>query len=289
MAKQETTVVPAAAEGADTLKRSFACLLPPTWKSEVDRWLADDVPTFDVGGFVVGDSMVTARLLGKSEGIVAGVPFVDAVFERLGCSIEWHVAEGDVVKPVHHIATVMGPCCKVLLGERTALNILARASGLATRCTKAAALKRECGWAGEVVGTRKVTPGFRLVEKYALLVGGCGTHRMDLSHMVMLKDNHVWATGSIDAAVKAARGACGFASKIEVECRSLSEAREACHAGCDVCMLDNYTPARLVEDAAAIKREYPHVTIEVSGGLTPENAGPFMLPNVDVVSMGCLT
>lgn len=255
----------------------------------MDRWLADDVPTFDVGGFVVGDAVVSARLLGKSEGIIAGVPFVDAVFRRLGCAVKWHAKEGDEVRPVHHVATVTGPCRKVLLGERTALNILARASGLATRCAKAAQLKRDREWAGEVVGTRKVTPGFRLVEKYALLVGGCGTHRMDLSHMVMLKDNHVWATGSIRGAVGAARAACGFASKIEVECRSLEEAREACGAGCDVCMLDNFTPAQLEEQAPLLKKEFPHVVLEVSGGLTPDNAGPYMLPCVDVVSMGCLT
>lgn len=94
-------------------------------------------------------------------------------------------------------AVVRGPASGLLLGERPALNCLARASGIATRCSQLQAKAKAEGWHGEVAGTRKTTPGFRLVEKYAMLVGGASTHRQDLSGMVMLKDNHVWASGSI--------------------------------------------------------------------------------------------
>jgi nicotinate-nucleotide pyrophosphorylase (carboxylating) len=193
-----------------------------------------------------------AWLLGKSDGTLAGVPFFECVFRKLGCEVEWHLAEGAAVVGVQHVATVRGPRRKLLLGERTALNILTRASGIATEAAKVAAIKAEAGWGGEVAGTRKITPGFRLVEKYALLVGGCSTHRMDLSHMVMLKDNHVWAAGSITAAVGKARAACGFSSKIEVEARTLAEAEEAAAAGADVVMLDNFTPEGLTTEAPAL-------------------------------------
>lgn len=99
--------------------------------------------------------------------------------------------------PVTLAAVVTGPARCVLLGERPALNCLARASGIATRCAQLQSLAQAAGWHGQVAGTRKTTPGFRLVEKYSMLVGGVSTHRHDLSGMVMLKDNHVWAVGSI--------------------------------------------------------------------------------------------
>lgn len=174
--------------------RSLEHVLPPTWRGVLREWLAADAPTFDVGGFVVGDSHEEAVLLvkgapGGSGGVVlAGVPFVTALFqEELGCSVEWLMAEGDVLTPPCAAAVVRGPARKLLLGERTALNILSRACGVATAARALADAARSAGWRGAVAGTRKVTPGFRLVEKYALLVGGAATHRMDLSHMVMLK------------------------------------------------------------------------------------------------------
>ena len=178
----------------------------------------------------------------------------------------------------------------MLLGERTALNILSRASGVATQAHAVSSLARAAGWHGEVAGTRKTTPGFRLVEKYALLVGGCSTHRLDLSQMVMLKDNHVWAVGSVASAVRAARRACGFSSKIEVEARGLDEALEAAGAGADIVMLDNYaTPAALIADAQRLKALHPHVLVEASGGIGRAALPDYFSPAVDVVSMGALT
>lgn len=230
-----------------------------------------------------------AWLLGKSEGILAGVPFFDCVFRKLGCTVTWHADEGSRIDPVAHVATVRGPRRMLLLGERTALNILTRASGIATEAGKAAAIKAEAGWRGEVAGTRKVTPGFRLVEKYSLLVGGCSTHRMDLSQMTMIKDNHVWAAGSITNAVQRARSACGFSSKIEVEARSVEEAAEAADAGADVVMLDNFTPDRLRDEVPAFKAAHPHVTVEASGGIRLGTLAGFMVDGVDVLSLGSLT
>lgn len=141
--------------------------------------------------------------------------------------------EGEWVEPAVKpnppavVAKVHGSARNLLIGERTALNILARASGIATRSRELVEIKREKGWKGVVAGTRKTTPGFRLVEKHAMLVGGADAHRMDLSSMVMLKDNHVWSQGSITKAVERAKAVAGFALKIEVECGSEEDAREA--------------------------------------------------------------
>uniref|UniRef100_A0A7R9U3Q0 Nicotinate-nucleotide pyrophosphorylase [carboxylating] n=1 Tax=Pinguiococcus pyrenoidosus TaxID=172671 RepID=A0A7R9U3Q0_9STRA len=267
-------------------------VLPPHWKATVESWLRDDMPSFDVGGLVVGDVEKTAHLFGKSNGILAGRPFFDAVFEALGCEVEWLLEEGDVVDASQgkvHVATVKGPSRLLLIGERTALNTLARASGVATKTRAAVTIAQEGGWHGSVAGTRKTTPGFRIVEKYALLVGGGATHRLDLSQMVMLKDNHIWSAGSITDAVKVARSAAGFSAKIEVEARTLEEGVEAAEAGADIVMLDNFEPGALKVAAKELKRLHPSVLIEASGGITTATMGDYFSEHVDIISQGNLT
>ncbi|KAL2009234.1 hypothetical protein VTN00DRAFT_7428 [Thermoascus crustaceus] len=280
-------------------------LLPGTYKRLIASWLEEDCPSFDYGGFVVGESEGEARLLGKSKGVVAGVPFFEEVFSQLGCTVEWHVKEGETIEPVKHCATVRGPIRKILLGERVALNILARCSGVATKSASLVKALRSYGWNGTLAGTRKTTPGFRIVEKYGILVGGADPHRHDLSSMTMLKDNHVWAcankhgaTQSIESiaaaipmAVEAARAAGGFATKIEVECRSIEEANAAIASGADVIMLDNFTANGVRDVARRLKQEWaakgkPPGTflIEVSGGLTESNVEAYACPDVDILS-----
>jgi nicotinate-nucleotide pyrophosphorylase (carboxylating) len=175
-------------------------LLPTHFTEEITRWLAEDTPSFDYGGFVVGSSERNAFLLCKSSGVLAGVPFFDEVFRQCGCTVSWHFTEGTYLDPTKEggkvkVATVTGPTRKLLLGERVALNMLARCSGVATKSQKMLQLVREAGYKGIIAGTRKTTPGFRLVEKYGMLIGGIDGHRHDLSSMVMLKDNHIWSKG----------------------------------------------------------------------------------------------
>lgn len=252
------------------------------------------MPKWDVGGFVVGDAPHHAMLLGKSEGVLAGVPFADYVFEHLGCTAEWLRPEGHIITQEEAaakspVAKVTGPTRNLLMAERTALNILSRASGVATAAHAAMEVARAHKWQGKVAGTRKTTPGFGIVEKYALLVGGADTHRMDLSAMVMLKDNHIWSTGSISESVARARSACGFSTKIEVECTSERDAIEAGEAGADVIMLDNYVGEELTAVSTRIKQRWPSIIIEASGGITHETMPSFFAPSVDIISSGALT
>jgi len=184
---------------------------------------------------------------------------------------------------------VKGEARKLLVGERTALNTLARCSGIASKARLCQEAVTKHGWKGRVAGTRKTTPGFRVVEKYGMLVGGCDTHRMDLSSMIMLKDNHVWSTGSITNAVKKAKAVGGFSLKIEVECRNIEEAREAIQAGADVIMLDNFEPTALKDTARDLKAQYPRTLIEGSGGVTIETLPQYFSNDVDIISMGGLT
>ncbi|RLN55030.1 hypothetical protein BBJ28_00009030 [Nothophytophthora sp. Chile5] len=275
----------------------FAHLLPPSWQKHVQLWLEDDVPSFDIGGFVVGgrrlplcpllslvlpnvrspsESEETAFLLGKSEGVLAGVPFFTEVFRSLGCVVDWRLREGDAVSPASApggkvvVAQVTGKCRNILLGERTALNILTRASGVATQAQQAVALARGLGWSGHVAGTRKTTPGFRLVEKYALLVAGASTHRHDLSQMVMLK------APPMEIAI--------HSNPVVCNCFFLQA-----QAGADIVMLDNFEPEQLKATAAELKTQFPHLLIEASGGITSETMGLYLSPHVDIVSQGKLT
>ncbi|THZ16531.1 nicotinate-nucleotide pyrophosphorylase, partial [Aureobasidium pullulans] len=268
-----------------------AHLLPPSWTSVISAWLAEDTPSFDYGGFVVGAAPATARLLAKSPGILAGVPFVDEIFKQLDCKVEWLVKEGELVgqNGKQHVATVTGPTRNLLLGERVALNVIARCSGIATKSDSLLQLLRKAGYKNTLAGTRKTTPGFRLVEKYGMLVGGCDPHRQDLSTMTMLKDNHIWACdNNISTAVLAAKSAGGFAIKVEVECQSLDEANQAIEAGADVVMLDNFTPGDMKAAARKIKEKYGGGVrgplVEVSGGLTEENVRDYVSDDVDVIS-----
>ncbi|KAF2175573.1 hypothetical protein K469DRAFT_724074 [Zopfia rhizophila CBS 207.26] len=232
------------AEGAPA-RGTVAHLLPHTYKRLVSEWLEEDTPSFDYGGFVVGEEISEANLLGKIRNL--------------------------------------------LLGERVALNTLARCSGIATKSSRLLTLLRKAGYQNILAGTRKTTPGFRLVEKYGMLVGGVDPHRQDLSAMTMLKDNHIVAAGSITNAVRAAKSAGGFAIKVEVECQSFEEADEAIAAGADVVMLDNFTPDGVRVAAAQLKDKWGRgagdrktFLVEVSGGLTEDNVEAYVCRDVDI-------
>ncbi|KAE8267296.1 hypothetical protein A4X09_0g5051 [Tilletia walkeri] len=295
--------------------KHFAHLLPPSWKNTLHAWFAEDCPSFDYGGYVVGEAPLTATLYAKSAGVLAGVPFFTEVFEHLGCSVQWNFSDGDVLggpeggKMKVAVAKVSGPARLILLGERVALNTLARCSGVATASRAFLDSARSAGYEGIVAGTRKTTPGFRLVEKYGMLVGGVDAHRYDLSSMVMLKDNHIWAcsrpgsssadhsdVAPITRAIQAARRVAGFSLRIDVEVQSLDEARLAIAAGADVVMLDNMQGADLVEGARTLKREMQEASVsgklarrtllESSGGIDISNVaqGGHIDNAIDIIS-----
>lgn len=269
---------------------AFRHLLPPNYSQTITEWLAEDCPSFDYGGFVVGEELKEASLWCKTSGVLAGVPFFDEVFRQLGCTVEWFFQEGAVIGDASQVhgktkvkaATVRGPARKLLLGERVALNTLARCSGIATASYTFLRKARQAGYKGIIAGTRKTTPGFRLVEKYGMLVGGVDMHRYDLSSMIMLKDNHIWSTGSIPAAVAAARSTGGFSLRIDVEVQSEDEARQAIAAGADVIMLDNLEGDQLIDVARRLKAEL-HSSSDVVGGrqFLLESSGGIDLNNLD--------
>lgn len=164
----------------------------------MDSWLREDCPGLNYAALVSGAGPSQAALWAKSPGVLAGQPFFDAIFTQLNCQVSWFLPEGSKLVPVARVAEVRGPAHRLLLGERVALNTLARCSGIASAAAAAVEAARGAGWTGHVAGTRKTTPGFRLVEKYGLLVGGAASHRYDLGGLVMVKDNHVVAAGGVE-------------------------------------------------------------------------------------------
>jgi len=226
--------------------------------------------------------------------------------------------EGSVVPPntKTKVAIVRGKARQLLLGERVALNTLARCSGIASvyvrprsvgsgnadvRSRRFRDAATESGWKGTIAGTRKTTPGFRLVEKYGMMVGGIDPHRHDLSSMVMLKDNHIWATGkstsyhiiyilitgSITNAVKTVRRVAGYTLLVNVECQSLAEADEAITAGANIVMLDNIVGDELHSAAKELKEKWKgkrEFLIETSGGIVEGGLVERLGPDIDILS-----
>ncbi|KAH8981354.1 Quinolinate phosphoribosyl transferase [Lactarius hatsudake] len=290
---------------------TYSHLLPPSWKSQVSVWLAEDTPSFDYGGFVVGEAPREAFLWGKGSkrAVLAGTPFVDEIFRLLDCTVEWNVPEGDEFEPIKHVATVRGKARYLLLGERIALNLLARCSGIATASKHTKDLAESYGFRGVIAGTRKTTPGiistaswartsfhnadlsllgFRLVEKYGMIVGGIDPHRFDLSSMIMLKDNHIWSAGSVTAAISRAREVGGFSLLLDVEVRDEEEANEAIAAGADVIMLDNIEGDELVSVARRLRDRWAgegkKFLLETSGGITEGNLRERAISGIDILS-----
>lgn len=204
-------------------------------------------------------------------------------------SVRWERDEGELLATAPGertlVARVDGPAAGILRGERIALNVLARCSACATQARHAVdRVPRSV----RIAGTRKTTPGLRLVEKYALVVGGADSHRYDATATVMLKDNHIDALrGDVAAAVRTARQLASLATKIEVECRGMEEAQLAIHAGADIIMLDNFRPS--AADLQTLRQQSPAVAIELSGGVTLDNIAEYAALQPDIISLGALT
>jgi len=269
--------------------------------SQVERWLEEDMGHHDVTNQVPGET--EGRLVAKEPGVVAGLDAARAVFEYLGVDVSTPVASGDRVKPGGVVLRTEGSVRQTLRGERVSVNVAGHASGIATKTREAvdraheaatAASDRASGEATSsddavrIAATRKTTPGLRGVEKRAVVAGGGDTHRLDLSHMVMVKDNHVAEMG-LAGAIEHFRERASFATKIEAEVEGPEDAPRAAEAGADVVLLDNMDPATTADAVEALRAVDPDVLAEASGGITVEVVPEYAAAGVDVISMGSLT
>ena len=250
--------------------------------------LEEDMPFGDITteNIISEDSVSKARFIAKENGVVAGLPVAERTFYLIDKRVNFEILkpEGSFVEKGDVIATVEGPTIAILEGERTALNLLQRLSGVATRTHGLATLVE--GTSAHVVDTRKTTPGLRYLEKYAVRVGGGQNHRFSLSDGVLIKDNHIAAAGSVSAAVSAVRGKIPHTIRIEVETENLHMVQEALDAGADIIMLDNMDNEQM---AQAVKIIAGRALVEASGDIDEARIRGVADTGVDIISVGRIT
>ncbi len=254
----------------------------------IEAALKEDMPHGDI----TSESIIPARskseaiILTREEGVLAGIDIARRVFYKIDRSISFkkNLDDGQIFRKKDTIATLRGPSISLLKGERTALNFLQRMSGIATTTRRFVRVLE--GTKTKILDTRKTTPGLRLLEKYAVKIGGGVNHRFDLSEMVLIKDNHLKLGGSISQAVMRAKEKVKPGVRIEVEATNLEEVQEAVRSGADMVMLDNMSIKKMKEVVKWIKGKIP---LEVSGKVTLGRIVEIASLGVDYISVGSLT
>lgn len=254
----------------------------------IQRALDEDVDDGDITTLatIPAELSYTGSLIAKAEGIVAGLAVAQRTFALLDDRVQFeaHVNDGELVQPRDRIAQVRGPARALLTGERVALNFLQRMSGIATATRRYVEAVRD--FQAEILDTRKTAPGLRLLDKWAVAVGGGVNHRIGLYDMVMIKDNHITAAGGIAQAVARVRQADSRKRPIEVEVKNLDELQEALALDVDQIMLDNMEPAVM---AQAVEIAGGRVPLEASGNVSLETVVDIATTGVDYISVGKLT
>jgi nicotinate-nucleotide pyrophosphorylase (carboxylating) len=246
---------------------------------------AEDLPDITSDAIFTAADRGSARFLVKAEGVIAGLAVVETVFQALDveATVTLHAKDGDLVKPGDIVAEVSASVVALLSGERTALNLMQRASGIATLTRRY--VDAVAGTRAKVHDTRKTAPGLRMLDKYAVKCGGGENHRIGLHDMFLVKNNHIDRAGSITAAVQRIR-ATGQPQPLMIEVRDMRELDEALAASPDFILLDNMNPAELRE---AVERTNGRVPLEASGGITLETIRSVAETGVDRISVGALT
>ena len=263
-------------------------MITPRTDLLIDLALEEDAGLGDVTSQAIFPHRHRSRAIvdAKQDLVVCGLEVAARVFWRVDPTIKTKqlVRDGARAKPGQAILQLEGPTASLLTAERTALNFIQRLSGIATQARRYADAVKDTEV--RVVDTRKTTPGYRALEKYAVRCGGCFNHRSSLGEHVLIKDNHIAAAGSLTKAVQLCRLAAPHAAKIEVEAKTMAEVREACRAGAGVILLDNMTPDQVT---AAVRIIAGSAIVEVSGGVRFETLRDYALPGVNVISIGALT
>ncbi|GAA4869852.1 carboxylating nicotinate-nucleotide diphosphorylase [Paenibacillus vulneris] len=260
-------------------------------KKSLKMWLEEDIGMGDVTTMsTIPPGQQSKGIIHlKDNGVIAGLPIAEAVFSLVDEQLHFEpkVQEGQAVSYGTVLAEVTGSTRSILLGERLALNLMQRMSGIATRTRQYVDALQ--GLPVRLVDTRKTTPGHRLLEKYAVRIGGGHNHRFGLYDAVMIKDNHIKGAGGIKEAVQAARSQIPHTMKIEVEVESMEQLEEALSAKPDIIMLDNMKTDQMRESVVRMKSQAPHILVEASGSVTLDTIHAIASTGVDVISVGRLT
>ena len=264
-------------------------MLPPKVVTEpwIKQWLREDIGRGDWAVQGLGarsHSPGSGYWVAKAPGILCGLPLAQQVFSVLDGQVSFipQVQDGTAVEPGQTIAELSGPLGSLLTGERVALNLAMRLSGISTATRQY--VDRIASYSAQFVDTRKTTPGLRILEKYATHIGGAQNHRMGLDDGVMIKDNHIAAAGGIELAVQQVRQRIPYPLTIEVETESLAQVKTAVAAGADIIMLDNMEPDQMREAVTLIRASGKAVNIEASGNVSLETITAVAATGVDYIS-----
>ena len=261
--------------------------------AQISRALAEDIGRGDATTLacVPATAQAEGRIFTRQAGIVAGLPLVAEVFRQVDAriSVVLMVDDGAVIAPNATLVTLHGPAQGILIGERVALNFVGRLAAIATltaHCVAATA-----GTTARIIDTRKTTPGLRALEKYAVRMGGGHNHRFGLDDGILIKDNHIIASGGVTQSIANARAHAHHLLRIEVECDTLDQVREALAANADAILLDNMPPDQLRIAVGLIRAERPATIVEASGGIgtDPAKIRAVAATGVDLISIGALT
>ncbi|MCH7518295.1 MAG: carboxylating nicotinate-nucleotide diphosphorylase [Candidatus Dadabacteria bacterium] len=254
----------------------------------IENTLEEDLGSGDVTTDAIFsvDDTCEALIIGKEEGIIAGIPIAERVFQKLApeVTVAQKLKDGEHVNPGDEILVIKGSIHAVLSGERLSLNLLQRMSGIATATSKYVAAIS--GYRTRILDTRKTAPGLRVLDKYAVSIGGGCNHRFGLYDAVLIKDNHIDFAGNISNAVEIVRSKYQSKFKVEVETSTLDEVREALKAGADIIMLDNMTVEMMKEAVRIINGKS---IAEASGGITLDTVRQIADTGVDFISVGAIT
>ena len=257
-------------------------------KKELLRFISEDVQNGDITSVLLPKNKIKAKIISKENGILAGVKFAGDIFRLKGCNVKIIKKDGVKVKPNQIILQVSGNARTILSCERTALNLLSRMSGIATHTNLLVSKIRKINRKTKLYSTRKTAPGLRFFDKEAVMIGGGHKHRMSLNEMVMIKDNHLFVSNSMEDIIKNARKRH---KNVEVEVENQRDAVTAAGNGATIIMLDNFSPEQIKKTITALQKKKlrNRVKLEVSGGINSKNIGAFAKTGVDMISVGSIT
>ena len=264
--------------------------MQPRIDTLIDLALEEDAAFGDVTSQSIfpAEHFSSAQITARQDMVICGLEIAKSVFLRLDpdLKISLEAKDGERVANGAVVMRAEGSTIALLTAERTALNFLQRLSGIATLARRFADAAAKTGTGVRIVDTRKTTPGWRALEKYAVRCGGCFNHRSSLGEHVLIKENHIAAAGSLKNAVRLARESAPHCAKIEVETESLDDVRQALEAKAEVIMLDNMQPAEIEQAVALIDKA---AIIEISGGIGLDTMTDYAQAGVDIISVGALT
>jgi len=257
-------------------------------KKELLRFISEDIQGGDITSVLLPKKKIKSKIISRQEGVLAGVKFAGDIFRLKGCNVKIIKKDGAKLKSNQIILQISGNARTILSCERTALNLLSRMSGIATQTNFLVSKIRKINRKTKLYSTRKTAPGLRFFDKEAIMIGGGHKHRMSLNDMVMIKDNHLLVTDSMEGIIKNARKRH---KHVEVEVENQRDATLAASSGATIVMLDNFSPVQIKKTITTLQKKKLRnkVKLEASGGINSKNISAYAKTGVDIISVGSIT